>query len=303
MLANTEQILYKLPDILRIKISELPSDVLDNLEEIRLSCNHKAMIVSGSKISILENSEAISPVILDEIFNKLLNYSYYAYEEELSKGFVTIEGGHRVGICGKVILKDGEVSLIKDISSLNIRRSREIIGASDKVIKYIINDGDDGGFCVKNTLIVSPPKCGKTTILRDVARNLSKRGIRVGICDERSELAGCYNCCPSYDLGDYCDILDGCPKSEGIKMLIRAMSPQVIITDEIGKKEDVVSIEEASCAGVNTITSVHGSNINDVLCSPIGSLIEKKVFSNLIFLSSIPATGTVIKVIQFKDKE
>lgn len=252
-------------------------------------------MISGGREIKLNDSRLMTPELLEEILNRLLRYSYYAYEEELSNGYITIEGGHRVGICGRVTLKNGQVHLIKDISSLNIRRSREIKGAADKIIPMI---ADRSNGQINNTLIISPPKCGKTTILRDIARTLSYRGFRVGICDERSEIAGCFNGESSYDLGNRTDILDGCPKSSGMIMLIRSMSPDVIITDEIGKKEDAAAIEEALCAGINIITSIHGSSFEDVTSSAVGSLIRNHVFDTLIFLSATPVTGSIKKVMK-----
>lgn len=289
---NTEKIIRKLPDSVQEKINKLPPHVINNFEEIRLkSCEDTLVISEGREIS-LHDKTSITPELLDELLNRLLNYSYYAYEDELSKGYITIEGGHRVGICGRVTLNGDKVCLIKDISSINIRRSRQIIGASDKIIKIVCGD------TVSNTLIVSPPKCGKTTILRDLARALSNKGYRIGICDERSEIAGCYNGKSSYDLGCRTDILDGCPKAEGILMLIRAMSPDIIITDEIGKQEDVRAIEAALCAGIKTITTIHGNSYQDVANSTAGELIRKHIFETLIFLSATPTTGTVKKIMK-----
>ena len=154
---------------------------------------------------------------------------------------------------------------------------------------------------VRNTLIISPPKCGKTTILRDLARSLSCRGFRIGICDERSEIAGCYDGKTSYDLGPRTDVLDGCPKAEGILMLIRAMSPDVVLTDEIGKPEDAAAIRSALSAGVKIITTIHGSSFEDAAKSAVGDLITDRVFETLIFLSAQPVTGTVEKILQLPE--
>lgn len=289
---NTENIIRKLPKTLRDSIKCLPDNIVVNFEEIRMKAGCDTFITGEGREINLHDSKTVTPDVLDELVNRLLDYSYYAYEDELSKGYITIEGGHRVGICGRVTLQDGKVHLIKDVSSINIRRSRQIIGASDKIINAVC------GNSVRNTLIISPPKCGKTTILRDLARSLSNRGYRIGICDERSEIAGCYNGMSSYDLGSRTDILDGCPKSEGIIMLIRSMSPDVIITDEIGRPDDVKAIESALCAGVKTITSIHGSSFDDVVNSAVGSLIRNHVFETLIFLSATPSTGTVKKIMK-----
>lgn len=292
---SMERIMNKLPEYLKERINNLPDTVIEQLEEIRLKSRENTLLISGGTEVSLEDAGKMTPELLEEILNRLLDYSYYAYENELSKGYITIEGGHRVGICGRVTLKDGEVHLIKDISSLNIRRSRQILGASDKVITSVL---DEQKRQVCNTLIVSPPKCGKTTILRDLARNLSSRGFRIGICDERSEIAGCHNGDVSYDLGTRTDILDCCPKAQGMLMLIRAMSPDVIITDEIGKAEDVKAIEEALSAGVKIITTIHGNSFEDIANSSIGNVLKDQIFDTLIFLSSEPTTGTVKKIMK-----
>lgn len=310
---NTEKIIDKLPEHLQQKICRLPEETLEQLEEIRIKAGQDTFLISGGRELSMHDRSRITPEVMEEILNRLLDYSYYAYEDELSKGYITMEGGHRVGICGRVTLKEEKVHLIKEISSLNIRRSRQIIGASQKIIRSVCcpqtghgaasKEPADRASCLRNTLIVSPPKCGKTTILRDLARNLSNRGYRVAICDERSEIAGSYNGTASYDLGSRTDVLDGCPKAEGILMLIRSMSPDVIITDEIGKPEDARAIEAALCAGVKIITSIHGNSYEDIAASAIGSLVTEQVFETLIFLAATPQMGTVRKVLQLSELE
>ena len=279
----------RLPEKLRDMIQSVPSYILEDLEEIRLRAGQRAALISSGNEYLLDficdNS------FISRVLSSMLEYSYYAYEEELAKGYVTIEGGHRVGICGRAVLERGNVRMIKDISSLNIRCGKEIRGVSDGIINEII----DGG--IKNTLIVSPPKCGKTTLLRDIIRALSYGGRHVGVCDERSEISGCYMGRPSYDMGPRTDIMDGCPKAEGMMMLIRAMSPEVICTDEIGKKEDVYAIEAALCAGISLITTIHADTYDDLLYSNISGIVKDGVFKKLIFLSNSPGTGTVREII------
>lgn len=331
-----DNILIKLPESMRDRIEKLPAQTLQQLEEIRIRTNTDTLLISGGREYSLCDGDEITAEVLEEILNRLLDYSYYAYEEELSRGYITIEGGHRVGICGRVTLENGQVHLIKDVSSLNIRRSREITGASEKILGAVlspakapaesvpnagISAGCGGekspapselsGVCssaagcgrmvVCNTLIISPPKCGKTTMLRDLARNLSNAGFRIGICDERSEIAGCYDGKTSYDLGPRTDVLDGCPKADGILMLIRAMSPDVVMTDEIGKPEDAAAIRSALSAGVKIITTIHGSSFEDAAKSAVGSLITDHIFETLIFLSAQPVTGTVEKILRMPE--
>lgn len=179
--------------------------------------------------------------------------SVYAYEDEIKNGFVTIDGGHRVGICGEVVTNCGEISHIKKVQSLNYRIAREIIGAANGIMDRVVSDG-----VIKNTIIVSPPMCGKTTLLRDIARQLSLMGKRVSIVDERHEIAACTDGIPAFDLGANCDVLSGASKSEGMLFMLRSMSPDVIITDEIGGDDDFNAILEIKKRGVRIVTSIHG---------------------------------------------
>ncbi|MCH5185357.1 MAG: stage III sporulation protein AA [Oscillospiraceae bacterium] len=197
---------------------------------------------------------------IDEALELITQSSVYAAEEEIRKGYITIPGGNRVGICGTAVSDNGKISFIKDINGLNYRFAREIKGVSDEIMKYICRDGD-----VKSTIIISPPQCGKTTLLRDIARNISAMGIKVGIIDERSEIAGINGGMSSYDLGFFTDVLDGCPKDEGMIMMLRSMSPQVIITDEIGTQGDVIALLKMINSGVRIVTSIHASSRGELL--------------------------------------
>lgn len=286
-----DKILARLPDYIHRPLLSLPDHIRNTLEEIRIKINQPVIIIAGGSEVSVKPSKEITAEVLDVILNNLMNYSLYAYEEELAKGYVTIEGGHRVGICGRVVRNENNITLIKDISSLNIRRSRQIKGIAEKIKKDIINNSG-----LQNIVIVSSPKCGKTTLLRDIARMLSYEGYRVGIIDERSEIAGMYRGLSSYDIGPRTDVLDACPKAEGILMMIRSMSPDVIITDEIGKAEDIDAIESALFSGVKVITTIHGNKYDDLIKSRLGKLIENKTFTRIIFLTNEPTTGTISEV-------
>ncbi len=263
----------------------------NNIEEIRVYKGKAVQLyTAGRRISLKGRIEGHD---MTNLLNHLMKFSYHSYEEDLAKGFITIDGGHRVGVCGKAVLNNGKVSLLRDVSSLNIRCAKEVVGCSDTMMHLILGDNQ----LVKNTLIVSPPGCGKTTLLRDIARNLSLKGYKISICDERSEIAGMHDGKSSYQLGDTVDVLDGCPKGEGMIMMIRAMSPQVLITDEIGKQEDIFAIKTCINCGVSIITSIHGNDMNDLKISSIHPLIESKVFHNIVFLSDRPKAGTVREVL------
>lgn len=287
---NLNQILSRFPAEVRPLIEKLPKEIQDAIEEIRIQIQEPIRVRAKNREWLLE--QTINKEQFDGILNNLLDYSLYAYEEEIAKGYITIEGGHRVGICGHAVMENGNVRLLNNISSLNIRRSREILGVAEKIYPSILSEP----LGIHNSLIVSPPKCGKTTLLRDLIRLLSSRGFRVGVCDERSEIAGMYRGVPSYDLGPRTDVLDGCPKAEGMLMLVRSMAPDIVVTDEIGKAEDIDAIESAIYAGVNIITTIHGKDFKDLEASNLKTLIQKKVFSRILYLSNLPKTGTIREV-------
>ena len=223
-----------------LKENEIP---FDKLQEIRLRIGKPLIIVCDNIEWVLQKK--IEKEDLMETLEYVSNYSLYAFENELKQGFITIEGGHRVGISGQVLVEDGEVKNIKHVSTMNIRISHEILNCANEIFPYITRNKQ-----ICNTLIISPPRCGKTTLLRDLVRQVSDgnrwmKGCTVGVVDERSELGGCYLGVPQNQLGIRTDVLDCCPKSKGMLMLIRSMAPQVIAVDEIGSAEDVHALEYA----------------------------------------------------------
>ena len=286
------KIITRLPAELSEELTTVPQDIWDITEEIRLRNGQPVCLRYGMRerhLNLRTNSQ-----LLQQTLNQLIQFSYYAYEDDLARGFVTVEGGHRVGICGKMVIKHGQPAVMREISSMNIRFARSIKGCCRKILPEIMNNGKP-----MNTLIVSPPGCGKTTLLRDLARELSENRFHVAVCDERSELAGMYDGQPSFDLGPRCDVLDGCEKNWGIPLLIRSMAPQVLVTDEVGKPEDVSSIMQCLTSGVTLLTSIHGTCYDDLLKSSIGSLIEKGVFRRFVYLTAQNGAGTVREVTSF----
>ncbi|MCI8631103.1 MAG: stage III sporulation protein AA, partial [Firmicutes bacterium] len=235
--------------------------------------------------------------IINECINKFINYSYYAYEDEMKNGYITLSGGHRVGICGHIVAENGKVHLMRNISSVNIRHAREFPGIAEGLADKIT--AADGR--IESTLIVSPPRCGKTTLVRDIVRTLSNRGYVVGVCDERSEIAGMRDGMPSFDIGANTDVMDACPKAEGMLMLLRSMGPDVIVTDEIGKEEDIEAIESVLLAGISIIATVHGAGRRDIAESRISHLIEKGIFKNIVFLGNRPQIGSVRQIIHINE--
>lgn len=286
-----ENIFERLPDDLARSFRGLPERIMDGLEEIRFRVNRPVVAYSGGREYEISrrNELTVTRGEMEKIFSLLMDHSNYAYQEEIKSGYITLDGGHRVGICGRVITDGGKVVSIRDISSINIRRGREYRGISDGIIPYIT----DGSGRIRNTLLVSPPKCGKTTVLRDIVRNVSLMGNRVGVCDERSEIAGSSHGVPGFDLGPRTDVMDGCPKDIGISMLIRSMSPDVIAVDELGSSEDAAAVERAAAAGISLIATMHGKSYDDAVRSSVGGFIRNGLISRIVILASEPEPGTV----------
>ena len=262
------------------------------LQEIRLRIGKPLIIVSDNIEFVLH--KIIEKEELMEILEYVSNYSLYAFENELKQGFITIEGGHRVGMTGQVQIEDGEVKNIKHISSMNIRISHEVLNCADVIFPYITEDKQ-----ICNTLIISPPRCGKTTMLRDLIRQVSDgnrwvRGCTVGVVDERSELGGCYLGVPQNKLGMRTDILDCCPKSKGMLMLVRSMAPQVIAVDEIGSAEDIHALEYAMHCGCKMIATVHGTSMEEIRKKPIlDELVKRHKFERYVVLGNTHHIGEV----------
>ncbi len=287
-----EKVFQCFPQEIQRQIGAMDQTAREAIEEVRVYRDREVRLMCRGRAVALRGR--VSGSDITNILNNLLKFSYYAYEEDLAKGFVTIDGGHRVGICGKAVMEKGKVTLLREISSLNIRCCHEIIGCSRPLKHLLVKD--DGR--PASLLIVSPPGCGKTTMLRDIARSMGEdEGLKVAVCDERSEIAGMHGGSSSYRLGPMTDVLDGCPKAEGILMLIRAMSPDVVITDEIGRTEDGEAIKACRNCGVSVIASAHGSDIEDIRKLPISGIIDSGTFDHIIFLSNRPSVGTVQEVI------
>ena len=264
----------------------------DRLQEIRLRIGKPIIVIAGNVEWIMR--EVIEKEEFIEILEYICKYSLYAFENELKQGFITIEGGHRVGISGQVYVEHGEVKNFKNISSMNIRISHEVLHCADRILPYITQENE-----VLNTLIVSPPRCGKTTLLRDLVRQVSDgnsfiKGGTVGVVDERTEIGGCYLGIPQNQVGMRTDVLDACPKSKGMMMLVRSMSPNVIAVDELGGAEDVHAMEYAMNCGCKFIATVHGSSMEEIRKKPLfETLVKEHRFERYIILGNKGQVGSV----------
>lgn len=272
------------PERLKDKLKEYSKE---GIQEIRVKVNKPVIIYRGLGEVILNYRASLEEI--KYILKRISMYSIYAYEEEIKRGFITIKGGHRVGLAGECIMDREKVKTIKNISSINLRITKEILGCSKKVIPHITENNQ-----VLNTIIISPPKCGKTTILRDLSRVISNgtsegklEGKKVVIIDERSEIAASYEGIPQMDVGLRTDVLDNCYKKEGLIMAVRSLSPEVIICDEIGREEEVNEIKNAFNSGVKVVFSVHGQGIEDLYKREgLDELLKREIVDRILVLAN-----------------
>ena len=224
---------------------------------------------------------------IDEALEIATASSVYSVRDEIKNGFITISGGHRIGITGTAVIKEDKVSFIKDISALNYRLANEIIGAADAVMPMILSGG-----MIRNTLIISPPGAGKTTMLRDIVRQLSYKAYRISVVDERREVAALCEGRSAFDLGFSTDVLEGVDKAEGMLMVLRSMSPDVIVTDEIGRQEDIDAIERITNSGAGVIATIHGRNF-EMIRRRDDLKRMLKFFNLVVTLSKRKGIGTI----------
>lgn len=286
------------------KILKNAEFMTEDLQEIRLRTGAPLLVLcqdqeyfltpDGERTDAWEKGYPVSATDIRDTMDYIGSFSLYAYEDELRQGFLTVEGGHRVGIAGKTVTEGEKVRGISHISCINVRIAHEKKGCADGVMPYLREEGK-----FLHTLIVSAPGCGKTTMLRDIIRQLSDGdgshpGLTVGVVDERSEIAGCYLGVAQNDVGIRTDVLDCCPKAEGMMMLIRAMSPDVVAVDEIGTGEDIRAIEAVVNCGCKLLATVHGNSMEDMKQKPLlNRLVEAHVFERYIVLDARPKAGSV----------
>ena len=291
---------------LRHILSDLQIE-FDELQEIRLRILEPLIIIyhnqeffvdaAGRLVEDASRGYIITAEDIRDTLDFISQYSLYAYEDEIRQGFLTVQGGHRVGLAGKVIMDDGKIKTLRHISFLNVRLSHQIKGCGKALLPQIRNHDR-----VHHTLIISPPRCGKTTLLRDLIRLLSDGytgypGVTVGVVDERSEIGACFQGVPQNDLGKRTDVLDCCPKAYGMLMLIRSMSPVVVAVDEIGTREDIDAIEYVINAGCSILATVHGNSIEDIRNKPVlRRLVEERIFERYVVLNNQGGVGHIERI-------
>ena len=291
---KTEILWRALPKKIREKLTEKE---LEKMQEIRLRCGRPAF-AKGRDGQIQKLAEEITVADLRETVSLLSAYSLYAFEEELKQGYLTVAGGHRVGFCGKTVMENGEIRTLKQINGLNIRIAAEKKGWGDEYLPDLMEEGR-----VCNTLIVSPPGCGKTTLLRDLVRCLGDSMMAVAVVDERGEIAPFREGVPQMDIGLCTDVLEGCPKAVGMQMVLRSMGPDVIAVDELGNPEDMQAVQDVLRCGVKLIATAHGSDWGEIYRRPyLERLVAQEVFERYIILSSRNGAGTMEAVLDRQGK-
>jgi len=307
-------VLEWLPGSIRAVLSRLPPEWTARAEEIRVRDGRPLEIVAAGDYTFvdpegrptLRTEAAFRPTRDDclKLLDRITNHSVYTMEEQLRRGYITVQGGHRIGLAGRASLERGSIRTLQHIGGFNVRIAREVKGCASALIPQL---WDAEGRRLHHTLIVSPPQRGKTTLLRDAARLVSTggwaggdrrdRARKVGIVDERSEIAASLDGRPTFDVGPRTDVLDACPKAEGMMLLIRALSPEVLVVDELGRPEDAEAVMEALHAGICVIATAHGRDADEVRRRPsLRSLFEARVFSRIVTLAPSGPTGAVLDV-------
>lgn len=299
----------------------------EEIQEIRLRVNQPVLVRTKNREYMLHtyNVETHREKLiykekdLEEIFRHLCKDSIYAYEEERRQGFMTITGGHRIGITGELVYIENQGYIAKYVRYMNIRIAHQAKGIAEAVMEYLQREGG-----VYNTLIVSPPGVGKTTLLRDVVRLFSNgdsinndsyemkgeiqrqmgRGMHIGLIDERGEVAGAFRGSATLDCGIRTDVITGGDKKRGTQILVRTFAPQMIAMDEIGTKADADAINFAQVSGCAILATIHGSTMQDVeRKTEIASLLQKKQFQRILFLSCDEMGERYVRIVDEEGRE
>ena len=308
---RAEEILGLFPEESRDRWREVAKQA-KRLQEIRLRACLPISILADNRESFVDRQGRIvdmpeaaaksAPEELESILGHLCRYSIYAFADEIRQGFLTVQGGHRVGVAGQVILDgEGRIKNMKYIRYLNIRIAHQIRGAADALMHWLFEDGR-----VMSALLISPPGGGKTTMLRDIIRQVSDgtvygRGVNVSVVDERSEIAGSYLGVAQNDVGIRTDVLDGCPKVEGMMRLIRSMAPQVLAVDEVGSLADAQALQMAGGCGCKLLATIHGGSMEEVRQKNYMSYImEQGLFERYVMMDRRQGA---CRIVEIYDKE
>lgn len=293
-------IMTLLPNRLREALLLVPEQTLGRITEIRLRTGAPVYIYGqGREWSLWENGlTSVNGYIFskeeaEQFWRNISDYSSYTLLESQRQGFVTVKGGHRIGLCGELAVENGQVRHMRRITSFCVRIAHQCIGCGARSFDFLSENGRP-----LSALIISPPGCGKTTLLRDLARMFSDNGCSVCIADERNEIAACRDGVPTLQVGKRTDVYAGCPKDIAMENMLRSLRPELIITDELGGGGDIPAAAECVKCGVSVIASAHGSSYEDIaergMCGP---LIKYNAFQRFIILSDRQGPGTLESVL------
>lgn len=293
----------------RIKkiIEELSEATIENIQEIRLRKNKPVVIVSNGESSFLTSNSKTTYIVsnncvipteneLVDTINKMCGYSMHTQTENISNGFITLKNGSRIGLSGTAVYEEKHIKSVKDINSINIRIPRNILNISDSVFDYFQSNG------LKNILIVGPPNCGKTTVLKDIAYQLSsgKMGkyYKVCIVDERNEISN------NDFSGPNTDVLSGFEKDRGITIAMRTLSPDCIVCDEISSANEVLKIIDGMNSGIKFILSLHSNDLEELKRKNIFKLLVSEAdFDTVVLLSDSSKPGVISNIFMIERQE
>lgn len=275
-----------------------------NLNEISVICGQPLSVMisgkrqfAGGKGITLNSTDAylVNKYDISAIYELITKSSAYAFNRFISNGFLTLPGGHRIGISGNYIYSDNKITNLISVNSFNFRISHDVMPDIDIILDKIFSLGYPS-----NTIIISPPGCGKTTLLRALANKLSSNKnsiLKCAIIDERFEIASCESGVSTMNVGLVSSVISGCPKSAAIPMTVRSMAPDIILTDELASEEDIIAIKYAKASGCKIIATTHGI---DETCNELSFFNIEKLFDKIIILSSRNGPGTIEKILAVK---
>lgn len=273
----------------------------DSVHEIRMRTGRPVGIVSfgterfltqkGNLTDYPDMCSQVTPEDMEYSFRAVCDYSIHSYRREISEGFITLEGGNRVGICGTAVTENGKISTLKYVSGLNFRIAGQAFGCAEDICRRILQKG----LC--SVLVIGPPMSGKTTVIRDMCRILGEK-YRISVIDERGEIGAVYHGIPQNNIGKMTDIFDGYPKAQGIMTAVRVMSPDIVVCDEIGGDEDCAALLSSANTGVRIIATVHGGSLSGVKKRRfLSEVIESGIFDCYVTLGG---GGSIGKIIDFE---